>query len=175
MKSTSFKSLVMVGLLAAAGATMAQPGSAQGGGMRERMDPAKMDAMVAKRHDALKTQLKLTAEQEPAWTTFTTAMKPANRAEMKRPDRAELDKLPTPERIDKMRALRNERMAAMNAEMDKREDATKANTAARAEWATCAPNPSNPSRSTPAPTATKSSVGATLGTQQNWCLLRVWF
>ena len=126
MKSTSFKSLVMVGLLAAAGATMAQPGSAQGGGMRERMDPAKMDAMVAKRHDALKTQLKLTAEQEPAWTTFTPAMKPANRAEMKRPDRAELDKLPTPERIDKMRALRNERMAAMNAEMDKREDATKA-------------------------------------------------
>ncbi|MEO6322967.1 MAG: Spy/CpxP family protein refolding chaperone, partial [Polaromonas sp.] len=37
-----------------------------------------------------------------------------------------LDKLATPERIDKMRALRTQRMTEMNAEMDKRGEATKA-------------------------------------------------
>ena len=43
-------------------------------------------------------------------------------ANWKRPDRAELARLPTPERIDRIRALRVERMAMM----DKRADATKA-------------------------------------------------
>ena len=138
-----FKSLLVSSLIATAGfASYAQttdkptsPPAGQSAGAPERgarmgkmgkMDPEKRKAMMAKHIDALKAKLKITAAQEGAWTTFTTAMKPANRAEMKRPDRAELDKLPTPERIDKMRALRNERMAAMNAEMDKREDATKA-------------------------------------------------
>jgi hypothetical protein len=37
----------------------------------------------------------------------------------KRPDRAEMDKLPTPERIDKMRALHKEHMTVMEAAMDK--------------------------------------------------------
>jgi hypothetical protein len=40
--------------------------------------------------------------------------------------KAEMDKLTTPERIDKMRALRQERMTTMSAEMDKRGAATKA-------------------------------------------------
>ena len=40
---------------------------------------------------------------------------------MQRPDRAEFARLATPERIDRLRALR----AARNAEMDKRLDATK--------------------------------------------------
>lgn len=137
-------SLVLAGLLAGAGfAAMAQTppagapdgagrpmmgaGGPMGGqrGMQGRMDPAKMEAMMAKRHDALKAKLKLTPEQEGAWTTFTAAMKPPVRTDFKRPDRAELDKLTTPERIDKMRALRNERMTAMNAAMDQREDAIK--------------------------------------------------
>lgn len=43
-----------------------------------------------------------------------------------RTDYAELAKLPTPERIDKMKALRTEHMNAMNAAMDKHADATKA-------------------------------------------------
>lgn len=81
---------------------------------------------MAKRHADLKAKLKLTAEQEGAWTTFTGAMKPPAQMDPKRLDRAEMDKLSTPERIDKMRALRTEHMTAMNAAMDKREDATKA-------------------------------------------------
>jgi len=123
-----FKTLLLAGVLATAGFTaLAQPWGQDGGpmGMHARMDPAKMETMMAKHHDALKAKLKLTPEQEGAWTTFTTAMKPPARTDMKRPDRAELDKLTTPERIDKMHALRAERMAAMNSAMDKHEDATK--------------------------------------------------
>ncbi len=143
MKST-FKSLALAGLLASAGfvavaqpmgqgaagmpmmgaSSPMQPGSKMG--MRASRDPARMEAMMAKRHADLKAKLKLTAEQEGAWTTFTAAMKPPARLDTKYPDRAEMDKLTTPERIDKMRALRAEHMTAMNATMDKREDATKA-------------------------------------------------
>lgn len=143
MKS-AIRSLVVAGVLAGAGIAgfaqpMAQDGArmpmmgasgpmqqGSGMGMRGKMDPARMEAMMAKRHAELKAKLKITAEQEGAWTTFTSAMKPPAALAQKRPDRAEMDKLTTPERLDKMRALRTEHMAAMNAAMDKREDATKA-------------------------------------------------
>ena len=142
MKS-ALKSLVIAGLLASAGfATVAQPmgsGGAggpmlgasspmqQGGkmGMRGKMDSNRMEAMMAKRQADLKAKLKIAPEQEAAWTTFTTSMKPPAAMDHKRPDRAEMDKLTTPERIDKMRALRTERMVTMNAAMDKHEEATK--------------------------------------------------
>lgn len=145
MKS-GITSLVLAGLLASAGfAASAQtaPQSAaaqaptmgassthahQGAkGRHHRMDPAKRDALVAKRQAELKTKLKITAEQEGAWTSFTTAMKPPARLDHhKRPDRAEWDKLTTPERIDKMRVLRTQHMGERTAAMDQRADATKA-------------------------------------------------
>lgn len=96
------------------------------GGMHGRMDPAKMEAMVAKHLADLKTKLKITPAQEGSWTTFTAAMKPPARPEVARPDRAEMDKLTTPERIDKMRALRAQHQADRQANMDKREAAVKA-------------------------------------------------
>lgn len=95
-------------------------------GMHGRMNPAKTEAMMAKHLAGLKTKLKITAPQEGAWTTFTTAMKPTARAEYARPDPAEMEKLTTPERIDKMRAHRAQRMTELQAQMDKREAATKA-------------------------------------------------
>lgn len=144
MKS-GLQSLVIAGLLASAGfATFAQPMMGQGPaggpmmgasspmqpgdrmGMHGKTDSTRMEAMMAKRLGDLKAKLKITSEQEGAWTTFTAAMKPPAATDFKRPDRAELDKLTTPERIDKMHALRTEHTAAMNAAMDKREDATKA-------------------------------------------------
>jgi protein CpxP len=145
MKS-GITSLVLAGLLASAGfAAVAQavpqdaparppaPGASSArqhhGHMDmhgKQMDPAKRDAMVAKRQAELKAKLKITAEQEGAWTSFTTAMKPPARMDHQRPDRAELDKLTTPERIDRMRALRTQHMAERSAAMDKRADATKA-------------------------------------------------
>lgn len=139
--------LVLAGFLATAGAgVMAQPAPVAPGGSGmppasqkttphgERMghhDPAKMQAMVIKHHADLKAKLNLTLAQEGAWTTFTAAMQaPGGMGKgtgwRQSPEqRAELDKLPTPERIDKMRALRTQRMTEMTAEMDKRAEATK--------------------------------------------------
>ena len=141
MKS-GFKSLILAGMLASAGlpsfaqtaapSTGAPMGGASGpqsGGMGMRghsMDPAKMEAMVTKRQAELKAKLRITAEQEGAWTSFTAAMKPsAGWMDHKRPDRAEMDKLTTPERIDKMHAMRAQHMADMNTAMDKRDEAIK--------------------------------------------------
>lgn len=90
-------------------------------------DPAKMQAWMAKRQADMKAKLKITPAQEGAWTTYTAALKPP--AHMgQRPmteQRAEFDKLTTPERIDKMQALRTQRMTEMNAAMNQRGDATK--------------------------------------------------
>ena len=90
-------------------------------------DPAKMQAMMAKQQGELKVKLGITPAQDAAWSSYTTAMQPP--AQRKRSDRhaqqAEFEKLPTPERIDKMRALRDERMAKMTTEIDKRGAATK--------------------------------------------------
>lgn len=94
-----------------------------------KMDPAKMQAWMDKRNAELKTQLKLTPAQEGAWTAYVAARTPpadmlakrtAHRAE-----RAELLKLPLPERIDKMKALRTQRLSEMSAAMDQHGDATK--------------------------------------------------
>lgn len=138
MKST-FKPLLLAGLLASVGLAASAQGMGPGGGMQHEgmmhqggggaqhqmgaMDPAKMQAMMERKHAALKAKLKITADQEGAWTTFANAMKPAPDAMKRRIEmRAEMDKLTTPERIDKMRALRTERDAVM----DKRADAAKA-------------------------------------------------
>ena len=96
----------------------------------EHHDPAAMQARMAKRQADLKAKLGITADQEDAWTRFIAAMQPPARpmpaGQPMAAQRAELDKLTTPERIDKLRDLRSERMAQMQAEMDKRGEATKA-------------------------------------------------
>ncbi len=140
MKST-FKHAIIAGLMATTGlAAFAQgmggpmpggPGAgpaAMGGepGMHHMMgmhhrDPAKMQAHMAKRMGELKAKLKLSADQEGAWTTFTAAMQP-NAQAPERPNWKEIQAMTTPERIDKMRALRT----VHQAEMDKRADAVKA-------------------------------------------------
>ena len=90
-----------------------------------QMDLAKMQAIFDKRHDALKAQLKLTAAQESAWTTFTTAMRPDGSMMANRPDPAEMAKLTTPERIEKMKAIREQHVKDIFAVMDRRGEATK--------------------------------------------------
>lgn len=121
------QSLLLAGVMAgAAGTALAYgPGMMGHDGMGHR-DPAKMEQMHAKRLADLKAKLKITATQEAAWSSFAEAMKPPMGMVGKRPDRAEMDKLSTPERLDKMRALHKEHMAAMDAAMDKRSEATKA-------------------------------------------------
>ena len=122
------KHLFMAAVLGAAGlAANAQtppPGPAGGPPQMGRehqghMDPARMQERMAKRLGMLKQKLQITAAQEGAWSTYTAALKPT---QFNRPARGEFEKLTTPERIDRMRAMRT----AHQAEMDKRADATKA-------------------------------------------------
>lgn len=68
----------------------------------------------------LKDQLQLQANQQTAWEQFTQSMQqPTTHARL---DQQALDKLSTPERIDRMRALRQQHAA----EADRRGEATKA-------------------------------------------------
>lgn len=69
-------------------------------------------AFVAQRLQALKTQLAIRSDQEPAWTTFVAAL--SARPALQRPTRAELEAMTTPQRLDRMRELRNQRHAAMD-------------------------------------------------------------
>ena len=113
--------LATVGFTAFAQAPAAVPGAAPAAREgRHHFDPARMQEHMAKRQAALKQKLALTPAQESAWTSFTTAVKPAPRGQ--RMDREAMAKLSTPDRIDHMRALRNTRIA----EMDRRANATKA-------------------------------------------------
>lgn len=130
MKTTRTHWLIAAMLATSGFAAMAQTPAAPaapGAGrpaMHERMgraDPAKMQERIAKRHAELRQKLKITATQEPAWAAFTAAMQPPASGWGQRTPRAELDKLSTPERIDRMQALRAKRAA----EMDKRLAATK--------------------------------------------------
>lgn len=90
-------------------------------------DPARMQARIASRQAGMKAKLNITPAQEGAWTSFTAAMQPPVGMHTRQTpeQRAAFDKLSTPERIDKMRAMRAERMTAMSARMDKRGEATK--------------------------------------------------
>jgi protein CpxP len=141
----SVNTLVLAGIMAAASmAAVAQtappaapatatapakPGPKAGPHGQHRHDPAKMQARIAKHQAELKAKLAITPAQEGAWSAWTAAMQPPARDAAQRPDRAamraEFEKLTTPQRIDRMNALRAQHMAEMNTAMAKRGDATK--------------------------------------------------
>ena len=88
--------------------------------MRSDPSAASWQERRAQHHAQLKQQLQLSPAQEGAWTEFSTAMEHA-------PSHARLgmegaEQLTTPERIDRMRALRIQHAA----EADRRGDAVKA-------------------------------------------------
>lgn len=133
MKLT-FKPLLIAGLLATAGLTAFSMSPMAGGmdhdhmeGMSPmaRMNPARMQARMDKHQAELKAKLKLSTEQEASWTTYASTLKPPVDMMAKKAQHDELAKLPTPERIDKMKALRSQHMAEMSLAMDKRGEATK--------------------------------------------------
>lgn len=89
------------------------------------MNDAKREAHRAERHqkhlNEMKVFLQLQPQQEAAWNSFSAVMK----TPMKRPTPpapGEIEKMTTPERIDKMVAAKAER----DAEITKRMNATKA-------------------------------------------------
>ncbi|HVZ42534.1 MAG TPA: Spy/CpxP family protein refolding chaperone [Ramlibacter sp.] len=95
--------------------------------MRERHSPMdreqmrkRFDERIARREDALKQKLGITPAQEGAWSAWTQALKPPARP-AQRASREEFAHLTTPERIDRLRSMRAER----EARMDARADATK--------------------------------------------------
>jgi len=99
----------------APGAPSVAPASREGHG---RFDRARMQERMSRYFATFKQKLQLSPGQEAAWNSYLAALQPTP---MQRPDRAEIARLSTPERIDRMRTLRAARMA----EMDKRGDATK--------------------------------------------------
>ncbi len=108
------------GMPAGPGPMGMQPGMPNGERMHPMMDPSKRDAFRAERHQKhlreLKVFLQLQPSQESAWHTFSTVMM----TPMKRPTPpapGELEKMTTPERIDKMMVLKAERDAEMNRRM----------------------------------------------------------
>jgi protein CpxP len=132
----AYKHLLLAGLLAAVGVTAGaqtpapsappaqNPGQmtardAHGGADRMQRHMARMQEHMAKRLERFKQKLQLTPAQEGAWNSYLAALKPSGK--LQRHDRAEFARLPTPERIDRMRAVRAQRIA----EMDRRGDATK--------------------------------------------------
>ncbi len=84
----------------------------------------RMQQHRAQRLAALKDKLQLSAQQQGAWSSYTTALQPPAmpKPEDRAARRAEFEKLTTPERIDRMQARQVER----NAMFAKRADATKA-------------------------------------------------
>lgn len=124
-----FKPLVLVAALISGGLVVAaQPGPAAGqqhahmaghGGM----NTANMQERMANHMAELKAKLNLSASQEPAWANFIAAMQPPadmmqrmgreNRADMHK----EMQAMTTPQRIDRMSAMKAQRdthMAARN-------------------------------------------------------------
>lgn len=102
-------------------ATPAAPAAeAQRGHHGKKFDPAKRAERVNQRLAQLKDKLQLSASQEAAWSSFAAAMQPP--AQRRHIDREALQAMTTPDRLDHMRAMREQR----NAEMDRRAEATKA-------------------------------------------------
>lgn len=84
-------------------AQSAAPAATQMHQEHERPSPEKMAEHAARREAALHDALKLTPEQESAWTTYTTKMHTGQ--PMQRPDHEQMEKMSAPERMEKMLAM----------------------------------------------------------------------
>lgn len=101
----------------ATSATAAQPGARHADrAAHKKLDPAQRMERMHKRHAErvaqLKGKLQLSAAQEAAWSSYTSAMKPPVRAAGEaRPARVDMSQLTTPQRLDRMQARQAERSA----------------------------------------------------------------
>lgn len=118
LKNKFFIGLTAVAISAAGGVFAQNSGMSMGGSDMhgaDSMDHAKMfekmKAGMEKHQAQLHAKLKLTEAQEPAWKTFVAASTPT--AMPMRPDRKEMDKLTSPERMEKMLERSKEHQAKM--------------------------------------------------------------
>lgn len=97
-------------------AAQAQDKPAHDAGARKEHMQQKMGDMFAKRQAKLHDLLKLTAQQESAWASYQTAIKPAPMSGP-RPERGAFAKLPAPERMAKMLDVSKQRQARMESHL----------------------------------------------------------
>lgn len=120
IRSTLIAASLLAGL---SGLAMSQsPAEAPTPGTRvDRMEKmhVKMGERHAKHLTNLKSKLSLQTSQEGAWAGFVQSMQKPERTA--RPDRASMDAMSTPERLDRMQAMMVER----NVQMQKRIEGTK--------------------------------------------------
>ena len=80
---------------------------------QHRPDLARQGTRFERHSAELKARLKLRADQEAAWTAFTNAIKPPA-IPTTRPDPAGLAQLNTPDRLDQLESLHQQRAQAMS-------------------------------------------------------------
>lgn len=115
--------LLLTGLLCLSAQVYADPDGARGAARGPRVEGcdfhgpalgggpegAQRGQFMQRRLEDLHGKLKLSSQQETAWQALSGQLKPLAGAE--RPDFAALSKLPTPERLDRLEALRKDHEA----------------------------------------------------------------
>ncbi len=77
----------------------------------------RMAKKMAERQNKLKQSLQITAAQEPAWNAFVASMAPPAKG-MNRPSRDEMEKLTTPQRLERMQAMKAQHDQHMTARLE---------------------------------------------------------
>ena len=95
------------------------------GHMNNRMHE-RMQARQAKHLQELKAKLQLAPTQDTAWTGFTGVLQARPTPHTAPGTGQDWAQLSTPERLERMKAMRTQHQSEMNAFMDRRADATKA-------------------------------------------------
>lgn len=116
---TTLRLATAAAVLALTGTAWAAPGTAQTEMQAQhmahrsdhgdkQMSPERQQRMaqkMAERQNKLKQVLQITAAQEPAWNAFVASMAPPAGG-MQRPNRDEMAKLTTPQRLERMQAMK---------------------------------------------------------------------
>lgn len=124
----SFVRPLLASVLIATGGAAATAQPAAHAEHHARMDRAQMQQRHSERQAELRERLNLSAAQQAAWAAYAAAMQPpadaghGGGAQDRHQRRAEMQALTTPERIDRMAAMQQQR----HAEMTRRGNATKA-------------------------------------------------
>jgi protein CpxP len=116
LKNKFFIGLTAVAITAAGGVFAQNAGMGMGAmhgadGMDHAKMHEKMKAGMEKHQAQLHAKLKLSEAQEPAWKTFIAASTPTSMPTP--PERKEMDKLTTPERMEKMLERSQEHQSKM--------------------------------------------------------------
>ncbi|MGC4396877.1 Spy/CpxP family protein refolding chaperone [Hydrogenophaga sp. T2] len=90
-----------------------RPGAPRADAQRHAEHQQRLQQRMAEHQARLKASLQLTPQQEPAWNAFVARMQPPQGPAQPPMDREAWHKLSTPERLDRMDAMKAERDRAM--------------------------------------------------------------